>query len=116
MTSSAFAGVFSKAEVGLLSSTSQFECLVSSVKLYAHYSAKAAWFGTRIVLRQVSPESEPIFDFIIHLYHSCYADWEEFGNHLHISHDELKSLLDFAAMFLGNIGNFYVSKRSKSTM
>ncbi|RMZ14848.1 hypothetical protein D0864_00052 [Hortaea werneckii] len=107
MTSNASAGVCSNAQVRVLSSTSQFECLLPSDKLYAHYSAKAAWLGTRIVLRQVSPESEPIFDFIIHLYHSCHGDWEELRNHLHISNDELTRFMDFAAMFLGNVGNFY---------
>ncbi|RMY81349.1 hypothetical protein D0861_08340 [Hortaea werneckii] len=125
MTSNTFAGACSKAEVRVLSSTSQFESLLSSEKLYAHYSAKfvdhhrlsifsifdtfgrAAWLGTRIILRQVSPESEPIFDFIIHLYHSCDGNWEELGNQLNISNDELMRFLDFAAMFLGNIGNFY---------
>ncbi|KAI6813540.1 dipeptidyl-peptidase III [Hortaea werneckii] len=107
MTSNTFAGACSKAEVRVLSSTSQFESLLPSEKVYAHYSAKAAWLGTRIILRQVSPESEPIFDFIIHLYHSCNGKWEALSNRLNVSNDELTRFLDFAAMFLGNIGNFY---------
>ncbi len=36
----------------------------------------AAFLGTRITLRQVSPESEPIYDFIVSLYDACKGDWK----------------------------------------
>lgn len=75
---------------------------------------RAAWLGTRIILRQVSSESEPIFDFIIQLYHSCDGNWEELSDRLGIPDNDLMSFLDFAAMFLGNIGNYYVSKMLKN--
>lgn len=114
MTSTSSARVCSKPEVRVLSSTSQSESLLSSAKLYAHYSAKfvnhhrsryanilnrfgrEAWLGTSIILRQVSPESEPIFDFIIQLYHSCDGDWGELRGQLGIADDELMRFLDFA--------------------
>lgn len=73
-------------------------------------SGRAAWLGTKIILRQVSPESEPIFDFIVHLHRSCEGNWEELRDQLSIPDDELTKFLDFAAMFLGNMGNFYVSE------
>jgi len=41
-----------------------FDALDPREKLYAHYLARAAWHGSRIIMRQVSPESPDIFDFI----------------------------------------------------
>lgn len=48
-----------------------FEALSKQEKKYAHYISRAAFSGTRINLRQVSPESEPIYDFIISLHKNC---------------------------------------------
>lgn len=45
-----------------------FDALDSQQKKYAHYISRAALAGTRINLRQVSAESEPIYDFIIELH------------------------------------------------
>lgn len=47
-----------------------FEALNAKEKKYAHYISRAALAGTRINLRQVSAESEAIYDFIIEL-HKC---------------------------------------------
>lgn len=69
---------------------------------------RAAWLGARIILRQVSPESEAIFDFIVQLYHLCSGNWERLCVELKVSDNELTKFLEFAAVFLGNIGNFYV--------
>lgn len=41
------------------------------IRRYAHYISRAAFAGTRINLRQVSPESEPIYDFILTLHKNC---------------------------------------------
>jgi dipeptidyl-peptidase-3 len=51
-----------------------FAALKPRDKFYAHYMARAAWHGSRIVMRQVSPENPDIFDFIIDLYHACGGD------------------------------------------
>jgi dipeptidyl-peptidase-3 len=48
-----------------------FEALGDKEKKYAHYISRAAFAGTRINLRQVSPESEAIYDFILKL-HKAY--------------------------------------------
>jgi len=48
-----------------------FEALNDREKKYAHYISRAALSGTRINLRQVSPESEAVYDFIITLHKSC---------------------------------------------
>lgn len=59
------------------------------------------------MLRQVSPESNMIFDFIMELYHSCNGEWERLQDNIGISKSEMRSFLDFAAVFLHNIGNYY---------
>jgi dipeptidyl-peptidase-3 len=41
-----------------------FEKLSVQEKKYAHFLSRASFAGTRVNLRQVSPESESIFDFI----------------------------------------------------
>lgn len=45
-----------------------FEALSKQEKKYAHYLSKSAFAGHRINLRQVSPESEAIYDFILALH------------------------------------------------
>lgn len=67
---------------------------------------RAAFSGTRIILRQVSPESESIFDFIISLHNACNGDWKSLQTKADISDDELEYFLEYAAMFLGNCGNY----------
>lgn len=62
--------------------------------------------GTRVLLRQVSPESENIYDLIMALHNSCNGDWEALGNKAGIDSDELNKFLDYTAQFLGNCGNY----------
>jgi dipeptidyl-peptidase III len=70
---------------------------------------RAAWHGTRIILRQVSPESVSIFDFILEAYRSCDGDWSKLASQANVSHDSMTKFLEYAAVFLANIGNYYVS-------
>lgn len=81
-------------------------------KLYAHHMAKAAWSGTRIIHRQVSPESSGIFDFILRLYETCKdnyrGDWGALANSCNVSHADVNAFLEYAATFLSNMGNYYV--------
>jgi dipeptidyl-peptidase III len=51
-----------------------FEALNTKERTYAHYISRASFAGTRINLRQVSPESEPIYDFIIELHKVCNGE------------------------------------------
>ena len=69
---------------------------------------RAAWHGTRIILRQVSPESISIFDFILEAYRSCDGDWSKLASQANVSQDSLTGFLEYAAVFLANIGNYYV--------
>ncbi|KAE8154905.1 hypothetical protein BDV25DRAFT_135548 [Aspergillus avenaceus] len=72
-------------------------------KLYAYYLARAAWHGSRIVMRQVSPESPDICDFIIDLYHSCGGGRDAMGTQCRITTEELDAFLEDAATFLRSI-------------
>lgn len=73
---------------------------------FTNHSPRAAFTGTRITLRQVSPESETIFDFIIELYKSSNGDWKALQGKAGISSDDLQYFLEYATQFLGNCGNY----------
>lgn len=67
---------------------------------------RAAFEGTRVTLRQVSPESEPIYDLILALYRACNGDWTGLAQRAQVSDEHLRFLLEYAAQFLGNCGNY----------
>ena len=54
----------------------------------------------------MSPESESIYDFIIHLHKAFDGDWEKVREKSGITAEELSAFLDYAAQFLGNCGNY----------
>ncbi|KIW06886.1 uncharacterized protein PV09_02560 [Verruconis gallopava] len=83
-----------------------FEALNDQEKLYAHYISVACFAGTRIVLRQVSPESESIYDFIITLHKAFNGDWKQVQKKSGVTDEELAAFLHYAAQFLGNVGNY----------
>ncbi|PNY21029.1 dipeptidyl peptidase 3 [Tolypocladium capitatum] len=83
-----------------------FEALNDRQKRYAHFISKACFAGTRIVLRQLSPESESIYDLILALHKSCSGDWTSLAAKAGVEDSELTSFLEYAAMFLGNMGNY----------
>lgn len=89
-----------------------FEHLNDRDKLYAHHLSRAAWHGTRIILRQVSPEAEQIFDLILELYQSCSGHWDCLKESCGADEQGLHDFLEYAALFLGNIGNYYVNHQS----
>ncbi|KAK2776132.1 hypothetical protein FQN53_002863 [Emmonsiellopsis sp. PD_33] len=75
-------------------------------KRYAHFISRAAFLGTRITLRQVSPESEPIYDLILSLYRACNGDWNSLAEKTGVSPEDVRLFLEYAAQFLGNCGNY----------
>ncbi|KAI4174744.1 MAG: hypothetical protein LQ343_002115 [Gyalolechia ehrenbergii] len=83
-----------------------FEALTHKQKLYAHYVSRAAFLGTRIVLRQVSPESEAIFDFILALHEACHGRWPDLQKAAGIDDEALTDFFNYATQFLGNSGNY----------
>ncbi|KAF7167696.1 hypothetical protein CNMCM5623_000943 [Aspergillus felis] len=102
-----------KPEIFQLSVAGSFEALTSKEKLYAHHTARAAWHGTRIILRQVSPEANDIFDFIMALRHSCDGQWEQLAGRAQVDMTEVEKFLNYAAVFLSNIGNYFGSGDQK---
>ncbi|OAA66720.1 Peptidase M49, dipeptidyl-peptidase 3, eukaryotic [Niveomyces insectorum RCEF 264] len=83
-----------------------FEALSDSQKRYAHFISKASFAGNRVVLRQVSPESEPIFDFILALHKAANGDWKGLAAKTGVEEAHLTAFLEYAAQFLGNSGNY----------
>ena len=83
-----------------------FEALSDKEQRYAHFISKAAWAGTRIILRQVSPESESIFDFILALHKSASGDWSSLKTIAGISDEDFKQFFEYTTQFLGNSGNY----------
>lgn len=93
-----------------------FEHLSDQEKLYAHHLSRAAWYGTRVILRQVSPEAEDIFNLIFELHQSCSGAWEALIDSCDISKSDLEDFLEYAALFLANIGNYYVRYKVSDIM
>lgn len=83
-----------------------FDALTDQQKRYAHYISKASFAGNRIVLRQVSPESEHIYDLIIALHRSSGGDWKALAKKAAVSDEAVTHFLEYAAQFLGNSGNY----------
>ncbi|KAI9850202.1 MAG: hypothetical protein M1824_003585 [Vezdaea acicularis] len=90
-----------------------FEALNDQEKRYAHYISRAAFNGTRVTLRQVSAESEDIFDFILELYKASDGDWQKIQAAAGISTEQFGAFLNYAAQFLGNCGNYKAFGDSK---
>ncbi|KAL1882739.1 hypothetical protein VTK73DRAFT_1259 [Phialemonium thermophilum] len=83
-----------------------FDALTEKQKRYAHFISKASFAGNRIVLRQVSPESEAIYDFIISLYKASGGDFKSIARKAGVDDDGLDAFLQYATQFLGNAGNY----------
>ncbi|KAF2120696.1 peptidase family M49-domain-containing protein [Lophiotrema nucula] len=83
-----------------------FEALSDKEKLYAHHISIASFAGTRVVLRQVSPESELIYDFIIALHKHSNGDYSALAKDAGLSSEVVDAYLNYSAQFLGNLGNY----------
>lgn len=83
-----------------------FSNLQPNEKLYAHYISRAAFLGTRVTMRQISPESEKIYDLIVGLYKAVGGDWKKLGVETGVSEEAVQLWLEYAAGFLGNVGNY----------
>jgi dipeptidyl-peptidase-3 len=83
-----------------------FQALTHTERLYSHHLSQACFAGTRIVLRQVSPESESIYDLILALHKHCDADYTKLREASGLSEQEMSRWLNYASQFLGNVGNY----------
>ena len=59
-------------------------------------------------MRQVSPESIHIYELIMEIYRACGGDWLKCAAMTSVGSDSLHDFTQYAAVFLGNIGNYYV--------
>lgn len=78
---------------------------------------RAAWYGARIIFRQVSPEANDIFDLLIELHTCCNGIWPTLlgeGGGSNETREELRRFMEYAALFLTNMGNYYVRYRCLS--
>ncbi|KAI9370230.1 dipeptidyl peptidase III [Aspergillus egyptiacus] len=89
-----------------LSIKEDFDDLSQDEKLYAHHLSRAAWHGSRLIMRQTSPEGTGIFDFILELHSACHGEWSRFIQNFGISADDLDAFLDYAGTFLSKLNNF----------
>ncbi|KAI3323189.1 peptidase [Xylariaceae sp. AK1471] len=105
----------SRVQVYRLGIAPLFHGLSDQEKRYGHYMARAAWSGTRIILRQVSPEAEPIFDFLIELHKSCNGDWSALVAETGLSGEDVLKMKEYAATFFSNVGYYYGSGDQKFT-
>lgn len=62
------------------------------------------------MLRQTSQEAEGIFDFIIALHRACKGQWSVLQDH-GLTENEVDVWLEFSAMFLSSLGNYFVGAR-----
>ena len=88
-----------------------FAFALESLALTGLSFRSAAYNGTRIILRQVSPESETIYDLIITLYNHFHVKSNGNWSLLVSKHGSdfasvVQNFLEYAAQFLGNLGNF----------
>lgn len=82
----------------MLSAKGFFEQLTNKEKLYAHFMSKASHAGSRVVLRQVSHESEAIFDLIMAINTGIGGQYPE-GK-------DSELYLEYVSQFLSNLGNY----------
>ena len=73
-----------------------FPMLTAEEQLYAHYMAKTSHAGTRVVLRQVSQESEAIYDLVL------FIDSKLKG----VYPGDSVAYLEYVSQFLSNLGNY----------
>ncbi|EXJ71737.1 dipeptidyl-peptidase III [Cladophialophora psammophila CBS 110553] len=83
-----------------------FAALSPKQKRYAHHLSRASFHGTRVTLAQVSPESPAIYDLILALHRACTGDYKKLSTDTSVSSSDITLWLEYAAQFLGNLGNY----------
>lgn len=87
------------APLNMLSIRDYFPALTTQEQKYAHFMSKASHAGTRVVLRQVSHESEAIFDLILLIHRGINGKYTADDN-------DVTLYLDYVSQFLSNLGNY----------
>lgn len=79
-----------------------FPQLTDKEAKYAHFMSKASHAGTRVVLRQVSHESECIFDLVLTIHRKLRGNYDTIA----LAPTEIQYYLEYVSQFLNNLGNF----------
>lgn len=95
-----------KAPVTPLAVKPHFEKLTDQEKKYAHHLSRASHLGTRVILRQVSPESEDIYDLVLGIYKSVNGDFATLKEKANVEDEDVEFFLEYASQFLSNLGNY----------
>ncbi|KAJ6259529.1 hypothetical protein Dda_5166 [Drechslerella dactyloides] len=95
-----------KAPVCRLEIKPHFDALSAQEKLYAHHISRASFAGTRVVLRQVSPESEPLFNLILTIAKHVDCDFARLAGQANVADDDVANFVEYAAQVLANLGNY----------
>lgn len=93
------------APVARLSAKPFFDTLSRKEQLYAHHFSKASHWGSRAVLRSVSPESEGIFDLVLGIDRALGHDYAQLAQK-GVAQSDVKAYLEYASMLLANLGNY----------
>ncbi|CAI4050970.1 hypothetical protein SKDZ_15G1000 [Saccharomyces kudriavzevii ZP591] len=80
-----------------------FPQLTEREQKYAHFMSKASHAGSRVVMRQVSHESEPIFDLVLAIHANLNGSYPEDDDS---QREQTESYLEYVSQFLSNLGNF----------
>ncbi|ODV91672.1 hypothetical protein CANCADRAFT_42309 [Tortispora caseinolytica NRRL Y-17796] len=96
----------SSAPIVYLDVKQHFDKLTPKQQLYAHHMSRAAHYGTRVVLRQVSPESELIYDAIVSTYNAVEGNLDKLKQTSGVSDEDITAWLEYASQFLSNLGNY----------
>ncbi|KAI1129232.1 peptidase family M49 [Nemania abortiva] len=96
-----------------LESRVHYDALSGKQKLYAHWMSRAAFEGTRIILRQNAAEAEAIFDLIMALHRHCDGNWKALGQSAAVADIEIQYFLEYTSMFLANLGNYAAFNKRK---
>lgn len=84
-----------------------FEKLTDQEKQYAHYISQASWFGSKICLHQLSPESAPLFDIFQKVFSSNQVPkLRDSASKAGVSKEDFDHFLQYVAVFYGNMGNY----------
>lgn len=101
----------SEAPIIVLLAKKHFEQLpTKNAKYYAHYLSRASHWGTRAILRSVSPESDGIYDLVLGIHAALGAPEsnEKYHDLLDVktSATAVTHYLEYASQFLSNLGNY----------
>ncbi|KAG0129472.1 peptidase family M49-domain-containing protein [Tuber indicum] len=83
-----------------------FAAINTKERFYGHHISRASFLGTRVILRQHSPEGEAIHDLILALYAACAGDWKKLASECPVSEKDVQYWLEYVTVFLASLGNY----------